>query len=386
MADLVFLNSVGWGFPVPSPGKRIAAGLAARHRVLYVEPARNVAREGFRASRRQVEDRLWVQERRRVPLYFARRVEPLATLLVRINADLAVSQIAGGSRALDFVHPVICNALVPGVSVSVCDRLGARAVIYFATDVIDGMEEPGAVVRREQEWLERADCVVCSSESLARRLSGPGRRVELLPNGADVGLFEEAAGEQEPTELSGLSRPRAAYAGTVDDRCDVDAIRAVADVMPVVVLGHATSREALSRLRSHRNVHYVGAVPQHAVPAFLGAADVLLMPYVDNRATRFIYPQKLHEYLATGRPVVASRLPSLAAFDGLVTLASTDGFGDAALESATRRDDGAGQRVLAARANSWDRRVEQFDRPRANSWDRRVEQFDRLVDELAGVR
>jgi len=368
-ADIVFLNSMLWDSPVPSPGRRIAVGLAARHRVLYVGPASNLLRGG-RTTRRRVDKQIWVQGCWRVPMYFASGVDRLAAPLMRSNARLVASQVTAGARALDMRNPIVCNALVPGVSVSMCDRLEPSAVVYFSTDPIEGMNPPRALHALEDEWVQRADCIVCTSESLAERFARPGRRVEFLPNGADVHLFEDAEAREEPAEIRDMPRPRAAYAGTIDFRCDVDAICAVADRMPVVVLGVATAADAIRRLCMHPNVRYVGGVPQPAVAAYLGAADVLLMPYLDNAATRFMYPQKLHEYLATGRPVVASRLPALAAFGGVISLATSAEFGSAAVRAAAQRDEGAGERVLTARANSWEHRVARFEA---------------LLDELVGA-
>lgn len=359
-ADIVLLNSLPRDFEVPSAGRRIAAGLAARHRVLYVDPARNVLRGG-RTRRKRVGERIWVQGCWRVPVYFAGGVDRLAAPLLRLNGRLVAAQVTAGARALEMRHPIVCNSLVPGVSVSICDTLQASAVVYFSTDSIEGMKEPGALRALEDEWVERADCIVCTSETLADRFARSGRRVEFIPNGADVHLFEDAAAREEPAEIRDLARPRAAYAGTIDHRCDLDAICAVADRMPVVVLGYAPDADAIRRLRLHRNVRYVGAVPQSVVPSYLGAADVLLLPYLDNSATRFIYPLKLHEYLATGRPVVASRLPALAAFADVISLVASAEFGNAAVSAVALRDEGAEARVLTARANSWEHRVARFE-------------------------
>src|SRR5262249_25536986 len=47
-----------------------------------------------------------------------------------------------------------------------------------------------------------------------------------------------------------------------------------------------------------------------------------IMPYQQNDYTRYIYPMKLHEYLASGRPTVGSRIRSLEGFGDVVSLAS----------------------------------------------------------------
>jgi len=46
------------------------------------------------------------------------------------------------------------------------------------------------------------------------------------------------------------------------------------------------------------------------LPTLAAAADVLIMPYADLPVTRAMQPLKFKEYLATGKPIVARRLPA----------------------------------------------------------------------------
>jgi glycosyltransferase involved in cell wall biosynthesis len=68
-----------------------------------------------------------------------------------------------------------------------------------------------------------------------------------------------------------------------------------------------------ARLNGVANIHVVGWVPPTEVPCYLAAADVLALPNSGHEAisARHTSPLKLFEYLAAGRPVVASDLPSL---------------------------------------------------------------------------
>ncbi|MFC2156960.1 glycosyltransferase family 4 protein [Acidobacteriota bacterium] len=67
------------------------------------------------------------------------------------------------------------------------------------------------------------------------------------------------------------------------------------------------------------NVISIGFVPHSSVPGYLSACDVLLMPYqraVLHRQSRhdtvqYMSPLKMFEYLASGVPVISSRLPAL---------------------------------------------------------------------------
>ncbi|HEV2125417.1 MAG TPA: glycosyltransferase family 4 protein, partial [Chloroflexota bacterium] len=61
------------------------------------------------------------------------------------------------------------------------------------------------------------------------------------------------------------------------------------------------------------SVRVVGHVPPADVPCWLAAADVLVLPNSAKEAisARYTSPLKLYEYMASERPIVASRLPSL---------------------------------------------------------------------------
>src|SRR3989344_3082477 len=62
-----------------------------------------------------------------------------------------------------------------------------------------------------------------------------------------------------------------------------------------------------------KNVLILGHKPHQEIPSYLKAADVLALP---NSAKDKIYlntsPVKLFEYMASGCPIVASNLPSIA--------------------------------------------------------------------------
>nr|BAL54362.1 glycosyl transferase family 1 [uncultured Chloroflexota bacterium] len=67
------------------------------------------------------------------------------------------------------------------------------------------------------------------------------------------------------------------------------------------------------------NVTFYGFVPNEQLPLFLAAADILLMPYEqkigissgDIDSSEIASPMKMFEYMAAGRPILASDLPVL---------------------------------------------------------------------------
>lgn len=56
---------------------------------------------------------------------------------------------------------------------------------------------------------------------------------------------------------------------------------------------------------------FTGWQPYQKIPEFLKASDLCLFPAHDNEVTRSIVPIKIYEYMAAGKPVIATRLPGV---------------------------------------------------------------------------
>ena len=125
-------------------------------------------------------------------------------------------------------------------------------------------------------------------------------------------------------------------------------------------MSYGVSDDDLAALRRLPNAHFIGPVEHDQVPGVIAACDVCLIPYRLNEQTRHVNPLKVYEYLAGGKPVVATPLPELVQFGNTVRLAS-DAAGfvaavEASLPEAADPLAQATRRALAA-ANTWDLRV-----------------------------
>jgi glycosyltransferase involved in cell wall biosynthesis len=83
------------------------------------------------------------------------------------------------------------------------------------------------------------------------------------------------------------------------------------------------------------------------------------MPYrSESHSTNYGYPLKLHEYLASGRPVVGSRMRTLEDFTDVISIAGTTGGWSHALSAALKTDASSTAEVekrrTIARKYNWD--------------------------------
>lgn len=179
---------------------------------------------------------------------------------------------------------------------------------------IDGLE------RSLEEGSKRsADLVTVISTVLRDRALSIGvdpERLELLPSGADVESIA-VLDAKECREIIGLRSddPVLFFAGYSfwDVELISRAFRQVLRVSPtcqLLVVGGGVESAALEDLRSSFRIGYEvylpGEVPFRLLGRFLGAACIHLLPLRDTLANRARVPNKLGDYLASGRPIVAN--------------------------------------------------------------------------------
>jgi glycosyltransferase involved in cell wall biosynthesis len=132
-----------------------------------------------------------------------------------------------------------------------------------------------------------------------------------------------------PEDLAQIPRPILGYSGYIKKQLDWELLLALATGHPewsFVFVGeqrpHAEIREKLDRMAALPNVRFLGGKPSTELARYPQHFDVCLMPYRMNDYSKYIFPLKLYEYLAGGRPTVSMPLPALAGFGDLVSVAS----------------------------------------------------------------
>ena len=156
-----------------------------------------------------------------------------------------------------------------------------------------------------------------------------------------------------------VRRPRLCFFGCLGWWIDLEIIKNFATSCPdwsIIIVGPV--RADVTVLERLPNITFLGTKPHHALSAYLRPVDVIGLPYALSEFTRGVMPAKRFEALATGKPVVATPIPELLPFGGVVDLADRTDFTGAVL-SAFEADGpwAAAKRVAVARENSWEARI-----------------------------
>jgi glycosyltransferase involved in cell wall biosynthesis len=134
-----------------------------------------------------------------------------------------------------------------------------------------------------------------------------------------------------------------------------------------VLLG--SIRIDISDLLQMSNIYWLGSKPHSELASYLARMDLFIMPYRINAYTRAIYPAKLHECLAVGKPLVTTDLPEIRPFHHVVYIAREKNEFLQYISKALAEDDQAlrTQRRRVAEANSWQSRYEEIAQTIAKS-------------------
>lgn len=265
-------------------------------------------------------------------------------------------------------EPPVVLATLPLVA-GLPERLSARRWVYYCLD--DYAAWPGwdgpTLRRCVEELFPYLDRLILTHPRLLDRL--PPRRLPtlLLTHGVDRLRFQHPRTTWQPP--SALPPPWIIYWGLIDSRLDPAFLHALSHALrhspaggSLLLLGPQDGPPRdLTRLS---NLYMLPEVRYEELPAVGAAAHVLIAPYRDNSLTQTLQPLKFLEYLATGKPVVARRLPALEPWADAADLASTaEQFARLVLER-LRTGLPPPQRVARLRlhAETWEAKAELLER------------------------
>lgn len=254
--------------------------------------------------------------------------------------------------------------------VGLVGKLGEKMVCYYVYDEIAefrrNVRHKEFIERCDQAMTRKADVVFASSRSQGEKRRPLNPNTYFTPHGVDFDHYRKALDPNTPIpeDVAAIKRPIVGYIGSLSGNIDGELLLQVAQTMPkwnVVLVGpNGFPRQgAYDGLKAQANVHFLGRKHVSLIPGSLKAFDVAIMPYRIMEHTKYAYPCKLHEYLASGKPVVATPLPELVPFQDVIELAPSPSEFVQRIREALVNDspDKIEKRLCVARQNTWDQRV-----------------------------
>lgn len=155
-------------------------------------------------------------------------------------------------------------------------------------------------------------------------------KIEIIANGVDYGLFQKQT--LLPAILKNIPSPIIMYIGAISEWFDFRIVKnaAIETGYNFVLVGPVASpvKDKIDYLKSFDNISFIPSIPHHEIPNFLLKADLCIIPFIKNKLTESVLPNKMFEYAAAGKSCVITEFnPYLKEFSNYVSITSnSDAF------------------------------------------------------------
>ena len=204
--------------------------------------------------------------------------------------------------------------------------------IYYWTDAYH-TQIPFKVYQPIGEYIEKrilknADRVIVINDKLkdfvVERGSDP-ERTQVEKAGVDFERFNSDVDGKEIRERYGIEKDDFVlffvgwlyhFAGLKEIAIELSKIKDEKPNIKLLIVGDGDAFDDLQRIRDeyqlNNQVILAGKQPYENIPAFIASSDICLLPaYPTEKIMQDIVPIKLYEYMACGKPVIATKLPGV---------------------------------------------------------------------------
>lgn len=385
LLPFVIVGLQPWDTPIGSNCKNIAAELAKRTKVLYInipldwntviknsednqdhiEFRKNV-RKGKSDSLVEVEKNLYVFTPSSIILSI--NIFPPGPIYdyfnLRNNRKIA-TEVKPILKKLSFDEFYLFNDNDMFRSFYMKELLNPLLSIYYSRDNLISTEyfkKHGT--RIEPKLIAKSDLTTANSTYLRDYCKQYNPHSYYIGQGCDLSIFDPHKTYHKPKDMEGIAGPIIGYIGFLTSmRLDIKLLENLAESRKdwsIVLVGPEDSNFSESRLHQMPNVHFLGSKKPEELSTYLNFFDVAMNPQVVNDMTIGNYPRKVDEYLAMGKPVIATATTAMNVFAEHCYLAKDAGEYESLIAKALSEDSNAKReaRIHFANQHTWENSVD----------------------------
>ncbi|MFH0852547.1 MAG: glycosyltransferase family 4 protein [bacterium] len=199
------------------------------------------------------------------------------------------------------------------------------AGLFFEDFALEVHSLPEKIKKSHRKIWQKAKFLIVLTSFIKKDLINCGideKKIVVAPDGVDLAEFDFNIPKAEAREKLGLPQGKrlVVYTGNFFNPQwkGADVLMESSkffspDYLFVLVGGEKQEIERAQKEFGGKNLVLIERQPHMQIPYYLKAADVLVLPNKkgDANSEKYTSPLKLFEYMASGRPVVASDLPSM---------------------------------------------------------------------------
>lgn len=381
MTDIVCIGIPKWEGNYAKSTVELLKELSKKHRILYIEyqytlkdllwgfkdksiPVKKLLGIDRRIVEKDIEGRT-IHVMTAPPLLPINWISSFALYLIglRINSFILRKYIKKAISLLDFKNHSMVYAFTPFYAVHNINKFDESQNVYYCYDEIREsywLKKHGGKV--EELILPKVDKVIVTSDTLYSSRKSLAKNIYLIKNGVNYNVFARYFSEEIKAEKQVIG-----FVGSLDFRIDYNLLEHVVTLLPYtrfIFVGRVESLSEVESLKRFPNVELVPPQPYEHLPQIICNFSVGIIPFLINGFTKSIYPMKINEYFALGKPVVMTNFTILPEFSGEVGVANNPEQFINLIENEIKNNSSAKaiRRRQMAKANSWEKRAELFSR------------------------
>ncbi|MEO6868896.1 MAG: glycosyltransferase [Ginsengibacter sp.] len=343
--DIIMFGLQSWDIEIGSNFKNMARIMSRSNKILYVNRPLDQASYLRNRKNKRVQSRLasiWrtedsLQEKEKNiwvlnPRITLKSINKLPAgkiykFLNKQNNVKIASEIKNNADKIGFKNPVLIvdNDFLNGLYLK--ELLQPDIFIYYLRDYLLSQkyfQRHGVI--SEPQIIKSADVVLTNSlylEEYARKYNSNSHDIG---QGCEVDDFMKT-GQPRPADMTNIDFPVIGYAGMLTSaRLNISLILFIAESHKewnIVLVGPQDNDFEESQLHSVSNIFFLGPKEPQQLPSYVRHFDVCINPQILNQMTIGNYPRKIDEYLAAGKPVVATDTEAMKYFEEVTYLCKT---------------------------------------------------------------
>lgn len=381
--DIVVFGIQAWDIEIGSNCKNIALEFAKNNRVLYVNPPLDRATLKRDATKEKVQKRIAIRNGNQPDieeidtnfwnLYPKTLIESINWIpshslfkyLNKRNTNKFAEDVKDAIERLQFKDIILFNDSSMFLGRHIKELLKPEQYVYYMRDYL--IKVPYWAkhgLRIEPKTIIAADIVVNNSTLYKEYGEQYNPNSFMIGQGCDVSLFNDADNSIKiPSDLKDVKKPIIGYVGYLTSmRLDIGLLEYIGEhhkEWSIVLVGPEDADFKKSKLHGLENVHFLGSKNESELPAYVKGFDVAMNPQVVNDWTIGNYPRKIDEYLAMGKPIIATATSAMEMFSEHVYLGSTkEDYVDLVQKALNENtEELKKKRIAFAKSHTWENNV-----------------------------
>lgn len=384
--DFIVFGIQAWDISIASTCKYTALEISKNNRVLFVNPPlqRRIALmdskkptvqkrlqiiKGKKPDLIKINDNFWVLYPRTITETINWIKSPsIYNFFNKINDKRYAREILKAVNKLQFKDFILFddNSMLDGFYLK--EFLKPKLFIYLLRDaVIFVSYHKRHGTRLQPQIISKADFAVANSDFFANYCRQTNPNSYMIGQGCDLSMYNDKDESlQVPDDLKNLKKPIIGYVGVLTTiRLDIEVLVHIAEQRPdysLVLVGPEDENFANSKLHKLDNVYFLGRKKPEQLAAYIKGFDVALNPQIVNDITDVNYPLKIDEYLAMGKPTVATKTTFMEYFKDHTYLPSNKEEYIIEIDKALKEDNAKlrEERIAYASEHSWENFVKKI--------------------------